>query len=57
MKYPDKSQLELLQEFEDNGYVHHNCPDCGWECNATEVDSSKAYCENCDESKTVEPAI
>jgi hypothetical protein len=57
MKYPDKDELELLQEFEDMGYCFHICPDCGNETDETEADNNKAYCSVCFEVKNVEPAI
>lgn len=50
-KYPDKSVEELLIEFDEVGYVTHICPDCSDECLPTEVDSSYAYCDNCQISK------
>jgi hypothetical protein len=56
-KYSDKDLLELMLEFEESGVVNHICPDCGNECDATEVDSSKAHCYSCDEVKTFNPVI
>lgn len=56
-KHQDKDKLELLQEFEDFGYVIHICPDCGCECLAVEPDSDKAHCEICEELKNVNPVI
>lgn len=57
MRYPDKDELTLLQEFEENGYVFHICPDCGEEMDATEPDNHQAYCSVCFEVKKVEPVI
>jgi rubrerythrin len=48
-----KDMLELLQEFAEYGYVLHECPECGEECEPTEIDSDKAYCPVCDEVVTV----
>jgi uncharacterized OB-fold protein len=56
-KYPDKDMLQLLEEFEENGYVEHICPDCGNDTLPTEVDNSKAFCDNCQEIKTYLPVI
>lgn len=56
-KFPDKDELTLLQQFEEDGYVEHICYDCGEETLPTEPDSSKAFCTNCNENKTFEPVI
>lgn len=57
MTFPNKSALELFEEFEENGYVTHICPDCGDECLPTEIDNDKARCENCQDTKTFRPLI
>lgn len=44
-----KDLLTLMEEFEEYGYVLHECPKCGEECNPTEIDSENAYCEDCAE--------
>jgi ribosomal protein L37AE/L43A len=49
--------LQLFQEFEENGYVEHICPDCGIETLPTEIDNEIAYCENCQEHKKYRPVI
>lgn len=56
-KFADKDLLTLLNEFDDNGYVEHICPDCGNETNPTEVDNDSAYCEVCDGVKKFSPVI
>lgn len=56
-KFKDKDLLTLLEEFDENGYVEHICPDCGDETNPTEIDNDTAYCENCQEFKNYEPVI
>lgn len=56
-KWKDKDIIQLFQEFEENGYVEHICPDCGSETLPTEIDASSAFCENCQEKKTFEPVI
>lgn len=45
--------LDLLVEFEEYGYVLHECPVCGEECEPTEIDSDEAYCAVCDEVVSV----
>jgi uncharacterized OB-fold protein len=56
-KFPDKDIITLFEEFEENGYVEHICPDCGNECLPTEIDNENAYCENCEETKRFIPVI
>jgi uncharacterized OB-fold protein len=56
-KYDDKDILELFQEFEENGYVEHICYECGNECLPTEIDSDKAYCDNCQKYQNYLPVI
>lgn len=56
-KFPDKDELALFQQFEEDGYVEHICYDCGVECLASEIDSPKAFCENCQEHKEFKPVI
>jgi len=43
-----KDILDLFAEFEQYGYVLHECPECGEECEPTEIDSDQAYCAVCD---------
>jgi hypothetical protein len=52
-----KDILDLLQEFTEFGYVLHECPVCGEECEPTEVDSDKAYCAVCDELVSIRRVI
>jgi rubrerythrin len=52
-----KDILNLLQEFEEYGYVLHECPICGEECEPTEIDSDKAYCPVCDEAVSVDRVL
>lgn len=42
-----KTMYDLMVQFEEDGYVTHDCPICGNECNPTEPDNDKAYCEVC----------
>lgn len=56
-KFEDKDILTLMEEFEENGYVEHICPDCGNETNPTEIDNNSAYCEICEEHKKFRPVI
>lgn len=44
-----RSLLELLEEFEELGYVLRDCPECMNECEATEVDNEEAFCNECGE--------
>ena len=44
-----KDMLDLLIEFEEFGYVLHECPICGCECDEVEIDADEAYCSECDE--------
>lgn len=43
-----KSVFELYDEFQECGYVLHECPKCYNECEPTEVDSHEAFCSVCD---------
>lgn len=52
-----KDMLDILREFAEYGYVLHECPICGEECEPTEVDSDKAYCAVCDEVVSVERVL
>ena len=52
-----KDMLELLNEFVENGYVLHEFPNCGEECEPTEIDSDEAYCAVCDEVVEVERVL
>lgn len=52
-----KSILQLFQEFEELGYVLHECPDCGEETNPTEPDSNSAFCEVCNKYIKVKSII
>ncbi|MBE2918323.1 hypothetical protein HPK02_05325 [Anoxybacillus flavithermus] len=52
-----KSINNLLEEFVEFGYVLHECPNCGEECEPTEVDSDEAYCAVCDEVVHVERVL
>lgn len=56
-KFEDKDIIQLFQEFEENGYVEHICPDCGSECAPSEIDNPQAYCSDCDKLKDFEPVI
>ena len=52
-----KDMLDLLIEFEEFGYVLHECPICGEECEPTEIDSNEAYCAVCDDVVSVEAVL
>jgi hypothetical protein len=52
-----KDFLELMDEFNEYGYVLHECNECGEECNPTEADSNVAYCESCDKLTEVDPLV
>lgn len=44
-----KSINNLLEEFVEFGYMIHECPICGGECDEVEIDADEAYCSECDE--------
>ena len=44
-----KSINNLLEEFVEFGYMIHECPICGCECDEVEIDADEAYCSECDE--------
>ena len=52
-----KDMLDLLIEFEEFGYVLHECPICGEECEPTEIDSDEAYCAVFDDVVSVEAVL
>lgn len=52
-----KDLLELLEQFEEFGYVTHECPECGMETNPIEPDSDQAFCEVCNKLVEVERLI
>lgn len=52
-----KSIMDLMDEFNEYGYVLHDCSECGEECNPTEADSNEAYCEVCDKVVNVNAII
>jgi ribosome-binding protein aMBF1 (putative translation factor) len=49
--------FEKLMQFEEYGYVTHECPICGEETEPTEIDSDGAYCGVCDQVVEVEPVL
>lgn len=51
-----KDELELFQQFEEYGYVTHDCPICGEE-SPTEPDANQAVCTNCNKVVKVESII
>lgn len=52
--FEKRTMLDKMREFEEYGYVTHECPSCGGECEPTEIDSDAAYCAGCDETVAVE---
>lgn len=52
--YEKRTTFDKMREFEEYGYVTHECPNCGDECEPTEIDSDTAYCAGCDEVIVIE---
>lgn len=52
-----KDNYDYLVEFNEYGYILYECPTCGNECEPTEVDSSSAYCSECEKKIKIEPII